>query len=198
VIFGVAPPNAAQFVAAACVVLAAFALSYPAIRARFAGRRVTRKLLVFVCGQNNARSPMAAAIARFELARVNGGAEWDVTCAGVAVQRPGSPMPAAAMKALQQLEIPAPPHFSRELTRHICADSTVIYCMTRRQREVVTELAPIATARVFCLDPSADVSEPSDDGVDSYRDSAGRIHSLVRNRLRELLVDYRAATSGSA
>jgi protein-tyrosine-phosphatase len=197
-IFGVAPPSAAQLVAAACVVLAAFALSYPTIRAaRLTGRRATRKLLIFVCGQNNIRSPMAAAIARFELARANAGPEWDVTCAGVTVRRPGTPMPAAAMEALQQLGIPTPPHFSRELTRQICASSTVIYCMTRRQREIVAELAPGATDRVFCLDPNADVPEPGDDGVDSYRDSAGRIHSLVRTRLRDL-VDCRPATSGGA
>jgi protein-tyrosine-phosphatase len=198
-IFGVAPPSAAQFVAVVCVVLAAFALSYPTIRAaRLTDRRATRKLLVFVCGQNNVRSPMAAAIARFELARANAGPEWDVTCAGVTVGRPGTPMPAAAMKALRQLGIHAPPHFSRELTRQMCADSTAIYCMTRRQREIVAELTPSATDRVLCLDPNADVPEPGDDGVDSYRDSAGRIHSLVRNRLRELLVDCRPATSGGA
>lgn len=198
-VFGIAPPSAAQFVAAACVVTAAFALSYPTIRvARLTGRRCPRKLLMFVCGQNNIRSPMAAAIARFELARATGGAEWDVTCAGVTVRRSGSPMTTAAINALRQLGIPAPPHFSRELTRQMCTESTVIYCMTRRQCEIVAEMATNTTDRVFCLNPNADVSEPNDDGADSYRDSAGRIHSLVCNRLRGLDIDCHGATSGNA
>ncbi|HZB28660.1 MAG TPA: hypothetical protein VE465_00695 [Streptosporangiaceae bacterium] len=74
--FGAALPSTAQYVAAVAVIGAAFLLSYPTIKA-FAARRagepqVTRRLILFVCGGNTSRSPMAAAIARAELAAITG------------------------------------------------------------------------------------------------------------------------------
>jgi len=62
-LFGVAPPSGAQVVAAVIVVVAALVLSYPSMVALHReGWWLSRRAMLFVCGGNTLRSPMAAAI----------------------------------------------------------------------------------------------------------------------------------------
>jgi protein-tyrosine-phosphatase len=184
--FGTAPPTAASLMSALCVVGAAVALSYPAIQARWVRRRLqaTRRLVLFVCGANTARSPMAEAFARAELgeARADG---WVASSAGLSPRSPGAPMATGAADALRRLGVPVHPHRSRQLTEQMCQESAAVYCMTREQRAAVIELAPQARERTFCLDPHGDIPEPS--GLDSVLQCAQRIRRQVRARLGEQL-----------
>ncbi len=195
-IYGTAAPSQAQFVAAACVVAAAFALSYPAIRAWLTtmswvgGRRATGLLpaparVLFVCGNSTDRSPMAAAIARAELTGVTG--HWLVEAAGLDVTEPGAPMSPQAVDALRRLNITACDHRSQRLTRELCDQSTIIYTMTAAQREALLALAPAAAGKTYCLDPAgADLPSPGRQPAEFYQGLAERIQSLVRQRLTEL------------
>jgi protein-tyrosine-phosphatase len=187
VIFGAAPPSTAQLVAAAIVVLAALVLSYPAIAARWAGRVPT---VLFVCGGNTIRSPMAVAIARAELATANGIGVLRVLCAGIAVSTPGAPIEAAAAGALRELDVPVPPHAARRLTRRMCLASDTVYCLTGAQRDEVVALAPAVAGRIRCLDPEGDVPEPVAGSMESTVDCARRIQVLVRRRVDEWAVRY--------
>jgi protein-tyrosine-phosphatase len=210
--FGAALPSTAQYVAAVAVIGAAFLLSYPTIKA-FAAKRsgqpqVARRLILFVCGGNTSRSPMAAAIARAELAskdlndRVDGDrlVRWEVDSAGVSVREPGAPLSPEAVAALLDLGVDAPlDHRSKQLTPAMCVDTDVVYCMTREQRDSVLAIAPGAADRTICLDPAAEgVADPAGQAVDAYRTAAIRLRTLVRGRLREQRERYTVPAAGGA
>lgn len=190
VLFGAPPPSVAQIVAAAIVILAALMLSYPAIVARMTKPDVPaeathrRPLLLFVCGGNAIRSPMAAAIAEAELATHGG--DWLVTSAGVAVEHPGAGIAPMAATALRQLKISVPRHESRKVTVALCLESDAVFCMTEAHRKAIVSLAPELADRVFCLDQDGDVDEPAGRHRESYVDCARQLRVLVRRRVDEI------------
>jgi protein-tyrosine-phosphatase len=173
------------------VILAAFVLSYPTVKGRMAARAARRaaagrRTLLFVCGGNTSRSPMAAAIARAELGAGGSAPRWEVESAGVSVRSPGSPITPEAVVALRELGVDVPAHHvSRPLTPQMCADTEAVYCMTEAQREAVIAMAPDAAGRTFCLDPAADVADPAGQPLDAYRACARQLQVLVRDRLQE-------------
>ncbi|HEY9391259.1 MAG TPA: hypothetical protein VIR27_16015 [Mycobacteriales bacterium] len=199
-VFGAIQPSAAQFVAAACVISAAFILSYPTVRtwltARAARRAEARRVLLFVCGGNTSRSPMAAAIARAELSDGPAGPRWQVASAGLSVDTPGAPIAPQAADALRELglEVPAE-HRSRPFTAQMCLDTEAVYTMTRAQRDAVVAMAPDAADRTFCLDPHGDVPDPAGQPAESYQDCARRLRALVVDRITERRARY--ALSGA-
>ena len=176
----VPPPSAAVLAGTAVVVLALLVLSYPALAPQ-------RKLLLFVCGANTCRSPMAAAIARAELGAARPrAARWEARSAGLAVARAGAPMQPEAAAALTELGVPPGRHRSRALTPELVARAVAVYCMTRAQRELVLEMVPEARGKVFCLDPERDVAEPARGVLGAYHECARQVRELVRRRLHEL------------
>jgi protein-tyrosine-phosphatase len=172
------------------VTAAAFILSWDAASAVLA-RRAARQVAVsgrimFVCGGNTSRSPMAAAIARAQLASNGGTRRWKIGSAGIAVRKPGAPLAEEAATVLAELGIDPPAgHRSRQLTPEMCAQTKMIYCMTRAQRDRVIELAPAAAARTVCLDPESDVPDPSGQPLHAYRSCANRFRVLIHSVLQE-------------
>jgi protein-tyrosine-phosphatase len=198
--FGAQQPSGAQYFAAAAVIIAAFALSYPTVAAKLAARRVrpatARELLLFVCGGNTSRSPMAAAIAHAEIAADGSLPKWEIGSAGVSVQTAGAPISPEAVEALGELGIEPPAaHGSRQLTAEMFANIQAVYCMTRAQRETVIKLAPSAAERTFVLDPADDVPDPAGQPPEAYRTCATKLRDLVRSRLAEQRESY--ALSGA-
>jgi protein-tyrosine-phosphatase len=190
-LFGAPPPSVAQFIAAAIVILAALMLCYPAVVARLAKPeapqpRSTRPLVLFVCGGNAIRSPMAAAIARVEFANHDHDRDWRVLSAGVAVEQPGGGIMPLAAKALRELNVPVPRHESRHATVALCLESDVVFCMTAAHREALVALAPELEGRVHCLDGDGDVAEPAGQSYPSYADCARQLRVLVRRRISDL------------
>jgi protein-tyrosine-phosphatase len=192
-LYGVAAPGPFVLTSAGILVLAIAALSYPAwsplLRRRPALARAAalaapaRPVLLFVCGANTDRSPMAAAIARAELP----GDAWLVEAAGVTVAEPGSPMNPHAVEALSRLNVAACEYRSRQLTRQLCDQSTVIYTMTAAQRAAVLDVAPHAAHKTHCLDPAGnDLPSPHQQPADVYDSLAQRIQTHIRARLTEL------------
>jgi protein-tyrosine-phosphatase len=189
VLFGAPPPSTAQFVAAVIVILAALMLSYPAIRTRFARPeppKEQRRLVLFVCGGNASRSPMAAAIATAQLATLGRDADWPVASAGVVVEQPGGGIAPMAAKALRALDVPVPRHESRAVSVALCLESDVVFCMTAAHRDAVLALAPGLAGRVHCLDEDGDIAEPAAQDYESHVDCARQLRALVGKRISEI------------
>lgn len=200
-LFGAPPPSVAQFVASGLVILAAVLLSYPTILAKFAApagpRRVSgQPLLLFVCGGNAIRSPMAAAIAKAELATVGRDADWLVGSAGVAVEQAGGGIAPMAAKALRELDIPVPRHETRKVTAELCLESEAVFCMTAAHRKAIVALAPEVSGRVHCLAGDGDVAEPAAGIYESHVDCARSLQVLVRERINDINRQYGSAVAG--
>jgi protein-tyrosine-phosphatase len=152
----------------------------------------TEPRILFVCSANTCRSPMAAAIANAELALRHGLPLDDVLrargrarSAGLAAV-PGAAMTEPTRLALGALEISTARHASSNVTRETVDAADVIYCMTSSQREALTREFPHVTERARCLDPHADIADPSGQAAEIYVEVAERLRKVIRLRFDEL------------
>lgn len=194
-LFGEPAPGVWQLTAAGLVVAALAVLAAPALRAkeRPAAEGERTRLLLFVCGGNTCRSPMAMAVARAELAarlripwRDFARSPVQADCAGVKAET-GKPLTPEARVALREIGVPSPRHRGRPVTAEMIERAEAVFCMTESQRQAVIALVPEAAAKTVCLDGRADVPDPIGHGQEVYRQCLARIRGAVRLRLDELL-----------
>jgi protein-tyrosine-phosphatase len=142
-LFGEPPPSGWQLAAAALVGMALAVLAYPAWahRGRTAEPVAATRRLLFVCGGNTCRSPMAVAVARAELAQRlriprRDFARFPVQAAsaGVAAEV-GRPLTAEASVALREIGVPPGRHRARAVTPEMVERADAVFCMTRRRRQ---------------------------------------------------------------
>ena len=193
-LFGMPPPTLWQLAAAGLVVVALLVLAWPALRSRREGDHVPERtrLLLFVCGGNTCRSPMAVAVARAELAarlripwRDFARSPVQAVSAGVKAET-GTPLTPEAVVALREIGVPAIRHRARPVTAEMIERAETVFCMTRSQRERVIALVPAASGKTVCLDPDGDVPDPIGQGQEAYRACLARIRGAVRLRLDEM------------
>jgi protein-tyrosine phosphatase len=175
-------------------------LAYPAIKRLLvtgsASETLESQLVLFVCGANTCRSPMAEAIAREAVAAARAGRHVVVRSAGVSVKDAGARMTQEAIIALGELGIEVQ-HKTQHLTAELCRSAHVIYCMTAAHRAAVLLMAPQFADKTFCLDPEADIPDPVGQPLGVYRDFASDLQRLTRRRLLELPA-FRASLSAGA
>jgi protein-tyrosine-phosphatase len=179
-------PGIGQLLALGGVGCAIVMVCIPAIR-RATGRDPLEgapRRILFVCGGNTCRSPMAEAIAREEIAIARAGHLLRVSSAGITVKTVGAPMTPEAIVILGEMGIEVR-HRTTALTAETCRAADVIYCMTASQRQAVLDMVPDMADRTFCLDPDADIPDPISQPVTAYRECAHRLRSRVRARLVE-------------
>lgn len=151
------------------------------------------RLLLFVCGGNTCRSPMAVAVARAELAarlripwRDFARSPVQAVSAGVKAET-GKPLTPEAGLALREIGVPAGRHRACPVTAEMIGRAETVFCMTKSQRDAVIALVPEAAGKTVCLDPDGDIPDPIGHGQEVYRECLARIRGAVRIRLDERL-----------
>jgi protein-tyrosine-phosphatase len=153
------------------------------------GQVIVQRIVLFVCGGNTSRSPIAQAICNSTIARrfripleTMAGAPIRAMSAGLTAER-GAPLSGHAGQALSMLGISGFHHTAIPVTAEMIASADAVYCMTASQRLAVIELCPEAGAKIHRLEPDADIPDPSGAPLDVFVDVANRIERAVQERL---------------
>ncbi len=145
--------------------------------------------ILFVCTGNTCRSPMAAAIARGELAKrlsvsaaSLGEAHWRIGSAGVFA---GSGMGAApeAVEAMDRMGYDLSGHASRPVNPDEVRGADAVYCMTETHRRAVLAMVPDAGDKVHLLDGAGEIADPIGSGQEAYMSCAKQMRGLITAHL---------------
>ncbi|QVL35102.1 hypothetical protein [Aminirod propionatiphilus] len=110
--------------------------------------------LLFVCGGNTCRSPMAAALADAMLRRRGMDGRWEVASAGVAAFAGDEATPLArSVVARRGLSLEG--HRSRPLSAYDVEMARLVLTMTLAQRDALRHLYPEFRERIFLLSEAA-------------------------------------------
>lgn len=140
--------------------------------------------ILFVCGGNRSRSPIAAMICdQMIRKRLNSSdAAGHVTSAGLNAKE-GLPLSSKAAQVLGEHDIRPNQHQSIRLTAEMLEAADVIYCMTRSQCDNLVGKFPQYHTKITPLDPIRDIDDPHDGSLDIMRSVTGHIHAAVAWRL---------------
>ncbi|MGE3174143.1 MAG: L-threonylcarbamoyladenylate synthase [Planctomycetota bacterium] len=152
------------------------------------------ELILFVCTGNTCRSPLAAAMARREVARALDLPDDRVLARGLWFHSAGTAtmdgMPASEGSQLvgAELGLDLTGHRSTELTVELARRARQILCLSRSHREAVLGGAPEVQGHTALLRPDgADIADPYGGEVEVYRRASREIAQAVAARVRSWL-----------
>jgi protein-tyrosine-phosphatase len=140
--------------------------------------------ILFVCGGNTCRSPIAAALT----ARAAGNRPIKVESVGIDADT-GSPASEEAITVLNTLGMDARLHRSRNISEFDLRRYDYIVAMKVRIADEIRSSIPKETTRLITWD----VSDPWGHGIDACRQSAQQIQGLVEELLKMIPSRERAS-----
>jgi protein-tyrosine-phosphatase len=169
------------------LVSVALIMHHAILAARPAAAPIVTRLIVFVCGSNTSRSPMAERICASLLARIRLDEQVTLLSRGLTATE-GEPLAFSAVAALERLRVSAPPHASANLDRDVVDRADFIFCMTADQVTEVQRRFPHAAGKVLRLDPVRDVANPAGLEASAYVTVAAHLSAALDSRLNTILM----------
>ena len=143
--------------------------------------------VLFVCSGNTCRSPLAAALAGRESARI--GLAATMESAGVQATD-DAPASEGSIQVAAEIGLDLRPHRARLLTRPMVLEADAVFVMDERQQAFMRVLAPEAQERVHLLREYAtsgadrrNVVDPFGGDLAAYRRTRDELEDLVRRSL---------------
>jgi protein-tyrosine phosphatase len=168
---------------------------YRVVRTGVYDERIIKKLLdttlLFVCSGNTCRSAMAEGIARKILSDKLGMQADELGKKGINVISAGSfamvgaPAAQHAVEILRDEGVDLSRHRSKPLTVELIHQADRIYTMSRGHAHAVAALVPSAMEKVTMLNPDGDIQDPVGADMQTYRDVASQLKTLIQKRLDE-------------
>jgi len=150
------------------------------------------KRIIFVCTGNTCRSPMAEAIFKDIIAEKGIQDEFEVCSAGVYAfdNDPASYQAIEVMK--NEFNIDLKPHRAKVMDGSDIEKADLIFTMTRHHRNMIIDIYPEASDKVYVLKEFAgltedlDVIDPFGQDYDVYKSCANDIEGLLLKVLERL------------
>ena len=154
--------------AAGVIAAALAALGLAPLMSGRPGEALLERGVLFICGGNTLRSPLAQAVCASEFARrrlqsgPKGGVRLQARSAGLSA-REGAPPAPAARRALARVSVSGAldDHRAKAVTAEMVQAAGVVLCMTSRHREAVIGRFGAGEQKVRLLNPHGDIEEPN-------------------------------------
>ncbi len=144
------------------------------------------KKVLFVCTGNTCRSPMAEMLLKSKLKKQKI-KWWDVSSCGIRAEVGGAISPNSRI-ALEEVGINVNDFAPRQLTQKIIAASTIVICMTQRQKQLLEGCGHVFCIRDVC---GYDVPDPYGRDLEVYRATRDALSRACDNLIADYITQYK-------